>query len=100
MLPVQKKNSTQIMISLSVPSPESTAKKEEIKSTPLEDEIRDALELIDSGHESHVEWIMINKVFKALQDRPKKSPRVQNLINMIQPVLSKYGYHGTPKEDY
>lgn len=58
----------------------------------VEDQVRQALELVESGYCSNVEWIMINKLYKKLCEM-KPSPRVANLINMIKPVLAHYGYH-------
>lgn len=68
--------------------------KEECKKLSIEDQVHDALELINSGLDSQVDWIMINRLYQVLCEIKKKTPRVTNLLNMIEPVLSKYGYHG------
>lgn len=79
---------------IEVPSPEKTSKAP-CKLT-IEEQVRDAIELIESGYESRQEWLLINKVFSALSKK-KPNARITNIINMIKPVLSKYGYHGVSK---
>lgn len=81
-----------LCLQLDVPSPQETSEAESVPS--VEDKVRSALDLIDSGYHSNVQWLTVNKLYKQLQDMPKKSKRVQNLIDMIEPVLAKYGYHG------
>jgi hypothetical protein len=81
---------TKIVISLQMPSSDTSQ-----KATPdltSEDKVRQAIELVDSGYCSDVEWIMLKKLYKALGE---KSPtkRIRNMMDMIKPVLAKYGYH-------
>lgn len=59
----------------------------------VEDRVRDALNCIDSGHESPVEWRMVSRLFSYLQEKAQRSRREQNILDMIQPVLAKYGYY-------
>lgn len=81
-----------LILQVDTPPPaEKTAKAKPALSP--EDRVRNALELIDSGHRSQQEWILINKLYKSLKSK-KQTPRVQNLIKMIEPVLAKFGYHG------
>lgn len=86
-------STTKIMIEVGMPTPE-VSNKPEIKCPPLEDEVRDALDLIDSGYKSDVEWVMINKLYAELCSLKNPSDRAKNLLNMINPVLAKFGYHG------
>lgn len=65
--------------------------------TSVEDKVRDALDLINSGYVSRVEWSMINKLYESIKGR--KDPRSQNLIKMIEPVLAKFGYHKVSTEN-
>lgn len=80
----------QLVLQLSMPEPGQTAER----PAPLgvEDQVRDLLECIDSGHDSGVEWLTIMKLHKDLL-LMKKTPRVVNLIRMIEPVLARYGYY-------
>lgn len=85
-----------LQILIDVPPPVEKA-KEAPCPMGIEDKVRDALELIESGHESHQEWIMINKLYKALCEK-KPNKRINNLKKMIEPVLAKYGLHGVSNE--
>ena len=63
----------------------------EYKKECIEDRVRDACELIDSGHESRKEWLMIQKLNNVLMRKKKLSDKERNVLRMIQPVLEKYG---------
>lgn len=67
------------------------------KSNSIEDDVKEAIECIESGYDSVVEWKMINRLYKELRSM-KKNPRIENLIQMIEPVMSKYGLHGVSEE--
>lgn len=87
----------QIMLAMNPPSKEKTrdcACKDDLPS--VEDEVRQAIEMIDSGHDSYVEWKLLNKLAKEL--RTRKDARSKNLMEMIDPVLQKYGMHGVSEE--
>lgn len=86
----------QIKLLVEVPTPEESSKPKSPCLSP-EERVRHYIDLIESGHKSDVEWITLNKFYKALC-KCKKTPRVQNLISMIKPVLAKYGYHGVASE--
>lgn len=82
---------------LDMPPPE--AGKSEYPTEPeisIEEEVREAIEKIDSGHDSYVEWKLLNKLAKELRSR--KDARSKNLLEMIDPVLQKYGLHGVSEE--
>jgi hypothetical protein len=86
-----------ILLATEPPSKEKTkdcACKDDLPS--IEDDVREALELIDSGHDSYIEWKMINKLARELRNR--KDPRSKNLMSMIDPVLQKYGMHGVEEK--
>lgn len=59
----------------------------------VEDTVREALDCIESGWNSHVEWNMIRRLYASLENSTKKSDRIDNLKKMIYPVLQKYGYY-------
>lgn len=71
--------------------------REELRKSPcksVEDRVREAIELIESGHDSRVEWHMLVGLYRQLASR-KKTERVRNLMSMIKPTLEKYGYYGS-----
>lgn len=63
-----------------------------------EEQIREAIERCESGYCSNVDWIMLNKTRDSLV-KMKQNDRIKNLIDMIQPILNKYGYHGSSAGD-
>lgn len=65
----------------------------------VEEKVREAIDLVDSGYCSHTEWLMLNKLYESLCRNKKQGPRIQNLKKMIEPVLAKYGYHKVSTED-
>lgn len=87
-----------IQLCMPDPLPQGEKRKELPRKVSVEEKVRDALECIDSGHPSHVEWIMIKKLYAALQKKEKKSKRVLNIMKMIEPVLAKYGHFKVGEE--
>lgn len=87
--------SIRMIVEIDPPTPDQSSQYPCAPS--VEDQVQHALELIDSGKKSDVEWIMINKMYRELRSR-KPTPRIQNLIDMIEPVIAKFGYHGTPSD--
>lgn len=81
-----------LSIQLEMPPPEKSRRVPEPMS--IEDKVRDAVELCESGYCSDVEWRMLCRLRDALREK-KQTPRIQNLLQMIQPILNKYGYHDT-----
>lgn len=87
-------------IMLSMPVPVTKGKDFAEKQDPMvsvEEEIRNAITAIESGHDSAVEWKVLNKFARTLRDR--KDSRSIALMKMIEPVLSKYGMHGVSEGD-
>lgn len=84
--------SIKVLLEVGMPAPGQIEKKPEIQKIPVEDQVREALECIDSGHDSAVEWSMINRLYRDLKSLKKPNDRARNLMNMIQPVLEKFGY--------
>lgn len=83
----------QLLVKLNIPSPGcAPAPKKQVNTIPLEDEIRQMLEKVDSHHESNVEWRAIKRFYTDLC-KAKQTDRVKSLRKMIQPVLAKYGFH-------
>lgn len=93
-------NSVKLMLEIPMPSPapqKPIAREEpEEQKASVEDKVREALDCIDSGNESAVEWSMVNRVYRDLKALKKPSPRAKNLMGMIEPVLEKYGYFEVP----
>lgn len=81
-----------IQILLDMGAPKESLPPEPAKPT-MEQEVREAIQCIESGHDSTVEWKFINKLYKELRGM-KPTDRISNLIAMMEPTMSKYGLHG------
>jgi hypothetical protein len=86
-----------IMIDMPIPSREKTSSHPQPlpvtdKVASVEEEVKNAIEAIDSGRDSRVEWKLLNKLCREL--RKRKDPRSKNLMKLIEPVMNKYGMHG------
>ena len=86
---------TKIMIEVGAPSP--GCQPHGPAPLSVEDKVRHTLDLIESGYCNHTEWVMLSKLYRALQQK-KPTARIQNLKAMIEPVLAKYGYHGVVED--
>lgn len=86
-----------VNISVALQMPEASAPVTRPLAEPesVEDQVRSALDCIESGEDSHKEWLFINSVYKKLQGLKKPSKRAINVKKMIEPVLAHYGYHMT-----
>lgn len=82
----------QVMIDMGTPKEITRPHEDACEPRPIEDEIRESLELIESGHDSNIEWRAIKGLYSQLT-KMKQTSRVKNLRDMIKPVLSKYGFH-------
>lgn len=81
----------QIMLDAGVPQELTPEKAEVCPKRPIEDEVRDSLELIESDRESSIEFRAIRGLYSQLT-KMKQTARVRNLRDMLRPVLAKYGY--------
>lgn len=70
-----------------VPPKEQT---EHHRKIPLEERIKDAICLCESGHESRKEWELLRKVNNYLMQKKKLNNKQKNILKMIQPVLRKF----------
>ena len=89
-----------ISLMLDLPVPATKNKDFAEKQDPMvsvEEEVRSAIEAIESGHDSAVEWKVLNKFARTLRDR--KDSRSVALMKMIEPVMNKYGMHGVSEGD-
>lgn len=80
-----RKQKIAIMIEVHQEPPAPTSTKTGIT---LEQKVRDALEIVDSGHKSDMEWAYLKKIYKAL--RQNTDMRSKEICKMIEPVFQKY----------
>lgn len=95
------KPTVKLMVEIGMPAPLPTGPRpvQKEEKLPVEDQVREMLECIDSGHDSKLEWATINKLYASLMNEKKKTPRIKNLLKMIEPVLSKYGQHQVSEKE-
>lgn len=85
----------QIMIEMGPPEGPSKYPPREPPMS-VEEQVRQAIDCIESGNDSYVEWKLLNKLADSL--RNSKKPRAVAIMKMIDPVMSKYGMHGVSEE--
>ena len=81
-----------LVIKLQLPDPGSKPAQQEEPGRSPEEEVQDMLHLVEADKDSSVEWKALMSLYSELA-RGKKTPRIINIMKMIHPVLSKYGYH-------
>lgn len=91
------KHRVSIVLEMAMPAPGSTsapgqAEEKKPAKRSIEDEVRDSLDLINSGYESKIEFRALRKLYDDLC-KMKQTDRIKNLRAMIKPTLSKFGYH-------
>lgn len=86
-----------ITINLEMPQTDSPYKSQVPALTPQE-RVRDALEEIMSGRESRREWSLVSKIYRDLVAKRNLNETEQNIKQMIEPVMAKFGYHGVSSE--
>ena len=70
-----------------VPEKKQTAS---YRKPSIEERVKDAICLCESGHESREEWEFLRRVHNALMKIKKPNERQKNLISLIAPVMRKH----------
>jgi hypothetical protein len=69
-------------------------RKEECQRAPsIEDKVRERIENIDSGSGCLQDFLVLKKLQETLRNKKPCTPRIQNLMDMIEPVMRKFGYY-------
>ena len=84
------KGQIRISLLLQTQPPETSAPRPDECKTTLEQNVKDAILMVDSHHDCPMEWDYIQRVWDKLQTI-KETPRIRNLLDMIHPVMAKYG---------
>lgn len=82
----------QVLVDMGVPEQLRKPAPEVCPKPPIEDRVRQMIENIESDRDSYVDFRALNHLYDDLC-RMKQNKRIENLRNMIKPVLSKFGYH-------
>lgn len=59
----------------------------------VEEKVRDCIERIDNGCGTEVDFLTLKKLKAAIQSRPKQTARMKNILEMIEPVIRRFGYY-------
>lgn len=73
-----------------IPSKEATSCCR--KPSP-EEAVRERIERIDSGCASEVDFLVLKRLQEALRQKKPCTPRMKNLMDMIEPVMKRFGYY-------
>lgn len=65
----------------------------ESKKPPIEDQVRERIEKIDSGSACLQDFLVLRRLQEALRQKKPCTPRIQNIMDMIEPVMRKFGYY-------
>lgn len=90
---MEKMSKTRILVEVGVPTPGQYAENAPTIRKSVEDKVREAIELVETGYCSDIEWIMLNKLYKQICECKQPNNRMLNIKQMIEPLLAKYGYH-------
>lgn len=104
--PPKSPSGIKLMLEIEMPTPQVTRAAAmqpppptPVAKAPVEQKIKDCLEKIDSGHDSHVEWITIRNLYKSLRALKNPNDRALNIMKQLEPVLAKYGYAASVETD-
>ena len=74
-----------IIMDLPHPSPSPNLKK-----SSVEEKIKDAMCLCESGHESGEEWELLRKVYNLLGKKKKLNKRQKRVLDLLHPFMMKH----------
>lgn len=84
-------NKIGISVMVQMGPPESNSKPKSAQPN-LEDQVRACIQRIDDGTGTEVDFLLLKRLKSALLKK-KPSPRVKNLLEMIEPTLRRFGYY-------
>ena len=84
-----KKIGISIMLA-DMPSPERCEKS---RKPPIEDQVRSRIDRIEDGCATLQDFLVLKKLQEALRQKKPCTPRIQNIMDMIEPVMRKFGYY-------
>lgn len=84
---------TKIGVSVMIHQPPPKKEHHEGYRPSVEDKVRDCIERIDNGCGTEVDFLTLKKLKAAIQSRPKQTPRMVNLVKMIDPIMKRFGYY-------
>lgn len=83
-------NKVSISLTLQMPSGQSASQS---ARPNIEDQVRACIQRIDDGTGTEVDFLLLKRLKADLLKRKAKSPRIENLLQMIEPTLRRFGYY-------
>jgi hypothetical protein len=80
-----------LLISQTPPRREERHRRE--RRASIEEKVRDCIERIDNGCGTEVDFLTLKKLKAAIQSKPKLTPRMKNILDMVEPVIRRFGYY-------
>lgn len=65
----------------------------ESRQPSIEDQVRERIDRIDSGCGTHVDFLVLKRLQEALRQKSPCTTRIKNIMDMIEPVMRKFGYY-------
>lgn len=90
---MHKNSPNMIGISLLISQMPGREHKPERRQPSIEEKVRDCIERIDNGCGTEVDFLTLKKLKAAIQSKPKLTPRMKNLLDMVEPVIRRFGYY-------
>ena len=86
---------TTIGISLLVntPPPPRPSSEEHHRAPSVEERVRKCIERIDNGCGTEVDFLTLKKLKAAIQAKKNITPRMKNILDMIEPTIQRFGYY-------
>jgi hypothetical protein len=64
---------------------------ERLPKKTAEEKVKEWIEDVESGRPSRGQWCRLRRLFNCLANSKKLSPRGRLILEMIEPVMQKYG---------
>jgi hypothetical protein len=82
-----------ISLLISQPPPQREERHRRERRPTIEEKVRDCIERIDNGCGTEVDFLTLKKLKAAIQAKPKLTPRMKNILGMVEPVIRRFGYY-------
>lgn len=86
----KKGNTVAVSVLVSQMPPKGTCEK---KLPTVEEKVRECIERIDNGCGTEVDFLTLKKLKAAIQAKPKLTPRMKNILKMVEPTIQRFGYY-------
>lgn len=82
-----------IGLSLIMKQPPPRPLKQAHERKTVEQKVRHCIERIDNGCGTEVDFLILKKLKAAIQSQKSITPRMQNILDMVEPIIRRFGYY-------